>query len=331
MSVDSADLAKVTLHPALIQALAIFPEATASRAAAALSTALADRITLDSEEAWSNSFLTGDGFPVELTFTTADTCLRWTVEPMRAALPPRRRFEEAARLLDRLDPAGLPHSTLAALQRMQQEGELSYGAWLGGRHGTEGSEYKLYAEAPEDLPSEAVLSRLVPGLPQPRLPDRAARVRMLAYSPALAQWEVYYRIDSLQPYHLPRLFAPAGLEGSADEVLGWIAEAYGHPLRSRLPGPSVGVSYTLQLSGRVRQVTLFFFARVFWGADIRIRQRFGQWARAVGWDDIRYQQVTASLAVRQSWQTYHGILGITIAPERRLALSLGVRPVEMVG
>lgn len=327
---DSLRLTRETLHPALNEALSVFPEEIADRAAMSLRRMLEDRIVQDGEKAWSNSFLTGDGFPVEFSFTTADNRLRYTTEPMRAVLAPQRRFEEAVRLLNRLSTTDFPENVFVSLRKMHQQGELLYGAWLGARHGPEDSEYKLYVEVPDDSSDKAVLAVFELELPQPRLTDRTAKLRMVAFTPVSAKWEVYYRIESVQPYHLPRLLAPAGLEGRADEVLRFIADVYGHSLTSRLPGPSVGVSYTMKSPGSAQNVTLFFFARAFWGTDSRIRQRFSRWARAFGWDDSHYQQITTSLADRFSWQTYHGILGITMTYNGQLALNIGVRPIEVL-
>ncbi len=132
--------------------------------------------------------------------------------------------------------------------------------------------------------------------PQPRLPDRIAKLRMIAYSPASQQWEVYYRVKSLAPYHVPRVLAPCGLDSRTEELLDYLTQAYGHSLGVRLPGPSVGVSYSMRSPENPQSVTLFFFARVFWGADARIRQRFGRFSNALGWDDSRYPRGS-----RQTW------------------------------
>jgi len=271
---------------------------------------------------------------VEITFSTADDRLRYTVEPGSASLTPRQRLDTALRLLDMLGPAPLSQDLKGAFRDMQRSGDLSFGAWIGGRHDLADDRYKVYVEIP-DTSAEGDgwperVAALLENNPHPRLPDRAANMRMIGYSPASEEWEFYFRVNSLAPYHLPAVLAPARLASKAEEVLGYITDAYGYSLGERLPGESVGISYTVparkagQNAGQ--SVTLFFFARVFWGGDEHIRRQFGRYATALGWDDSRYQRITEPLSSRRSWKTYHGILGITVTPGGRMALSIGVRP-----
>jgi hypothetical protein len=315
------------LHPSLAQALAAFPDPAAARAARALRLALRGRVAADGPAAWSSSRLTGDGFPVEFGFTTRDARLRYVAEPGGAGGDPRLRFEVVTELLGLLGSAPLPPDLAAGVRRMQGLGPLLYGAWLGGRHGTDGDEFKVYAEAP-------ALDGFGPGRgvlpfepPCPRLPDRTPELRMVACSAASGRWECYYRVRSLAPHHLPRVLAPGGAHERADEVLSTLTAAYGFPLAERLPGPSVGVSYSVPASGDgPPTVTLYFFARSLWGPDARIRRTFGRLGRAAGWDDAAYQQVTAPVADRQSWRTAHGLFGVSLIPGRPPAFGVGVRP-----
>lgn len=311
-----------TLHPALEQALAVFPDGVARRAAAALRMMLHERMATGDARAWSSSKLTGDGFPVEFAFTTADDRLRYTVEPASWQDSPQRRLDMAIDLLSALASSTIDEEMISRWRRAQSQGRLHYGAWLAGRHGPVDGEYKIYVEAPDTDAGDSL-----PGVyPRPRLPDRAPKMRMVAYSPDAKQHEVYYRIQSLAPYHMPRVLAPCGLEARSQELLSYLTEAYGHALGERLPGASVGVSYALCSQAEPHSVTLFFFARVFWGADARIRQMFGRCSRAMNWDDSRYQQITAELVSHHTWMTQHGILGVTLARDGRLYLSIGVRP-----
>jgi hypothetical protein len=320
------------LPSALQRALAEFPEEVAERAGAALRVCLHERLTAADAREWSTSVLTGSGFPVELTFTTADHRLRYTVEPASWRDTPQRRLDVAMRLVSSMAEAAVPEDASRAWHHAQRRDGLRYGAWLGGRHGTGGDtglqtddEYKLYVELPA-VGEAGIGSGISPG---PRLPDRATTVRMVAYAPATQRYETYYRIPSLAPYHLPRVLAPCGLEPCSHELLSYVTEAYGHVLRERFPGASVGVSYSMQAGGEPQSVTLFLFARVFWGADARIRERFGSLARAMGWDDSRYQQITAALASHHTCTTHHGIFGVTLTRDKRLHLSIGVRPPEV--
>jgi hypothetical protein len=146
---------------------------------------------------------------------------------------------------------------------------------------------------------------------------------MLGYAPAAHEYETYLRLPSLMPHELAAVLAPAGAQGRAGWLLDWIEEAYGHPLRGRLPGPSVGASYT---GGTRPRVTLHFYARALWGGDARIRRGFARAAGVLGWDPHAYLALTAPLASREDWRTWHGLVGITLDGASHVSLAIGVRP-----
>jgi hypothetical protein len=323
--VSSATVAGV-IHPALDQALDVFPANIASRAAAALRSLLYERITADGERAWSSSRLTGDGFPVEITFTTADNRLRYTVEPASCDLDPGTRRDVSVQLINSLCPTPLPEGLPDAFQAIQAAGDLSFGAWLGGRHSADESQYKIYVETPNGAGVEDRVAAVLGAYPQPQRPARGAELRMIAYSPGSKQCEIYFRMRSLAAHHVPGLLVPLGFAAKSEELLRYLKDAYGFPLGERLPGPSVGVSYTWRVNEPPQAVSLFFFARSLWGGDARIRQQFGRLSRALGWNDSSYQKLTTPLATRRSWKTYHGILGMTLTRSGQMALSIGVRP-----
>lgn len=316
----------MTLHPALDRALGAYPAPTARRAAAALHTILHDRIAKDGARAWSSSRLTGDGFPVEISFATCDGRLRYTADPSDPSVEPQRRLENAIERINSLSPMSVPSSVFAELSRINCLGQPLYGAWIGGRHGPVDDEYKIYVEVPDGSATGDDPGSIPCALPPPRLPDRAAELRIIAYSPVSQQYEAYFRVKSLSPHHVPRLLAPCKLQARSDEVLQYLVQSYGHSLRDKFPGECAGVSYSGRSSEGPRIATLFFYARSFWGSDARIRRAFCRLSREMASDDSQYQQVTAPLADRESWKTYHGLLGITLAADQQLAVSIGVRP-----
>lgn len=299
-------------HPAIDEALAAFPPDQARRAGTAIRWLLRTRLASSAPDAWSGSRLTGDGFPFELAFSTSDDRLRFTVEPGAGDLLPRERLALAAGLVALMGEAPVARPVLDDLRRLQGAGPLAYGVWIGVRAGSGGVACKLYVE----MPADAVL----PGPCAPMLGDRVAAPRMLAYTPSTRAFESYYRVPSLEGRHLAAALAPAGLAARADELVGFIEEAYGHRVRGRLPGPSVGLSY---VAGRA---TLHFYARSMWGSDARIRRGFARVARASGWDDEAYLRVTAPIAGREDWRTRHGLFGITLDASRPTSLGIGVRP-----
>jgi len=308
-----------SMHPAIHYALSAFPAAFVDQLAEPVRLLLGERRASGSPEAWRGSRLTGDGFPVELAFCTADERLRLTVEP--DARDARHRLNVASNLLERVSPHAIPHDVLDAFRVMQSTASLTYGAWIGCRAGSDGTAFKLYAEVPEG----GDITSLYPDVPV--LPDYcAAAPRMLAYTPATQAFEAYFRADSLDPRYLPALLAPAGIEGQTQPLMDFLEEAYGYRIRGRLPGPSVGISYVSD--PECCRVTLHFYARALWGSDARIRDGFVRLARAFAWDERPYLHVTRPLATRESWRTFHGLLGITLDESQQVSLSIGVRPVS---
>lgn len=303
------------IHPAIDHALRAFAPGHGIRAAKALRSVLGARLARGGDEAWKGSRLTGDGFPFELAFCTADDRLRFTVEPGVRDQPPHERLRLAAALAGGLGEAPVEPAVLEGLEAMQSHGSLAYGAWVGCRVGEGRTQCKLYVEVPQGAPLRSH------GL---ALGDREATPRMLAYTPATGAFEAYCRVRSLEPCELAAVLAPAQAEARAPPLLDFIEECYGHPIRGRLPGPSVGVSYLLRAPER--RVTLHFYARSMWGSDGGIRRGFSRAARGAGWDDEPYLRATAPIAQRDEWKTCHGLFGVTIDGSQRLALGIGVRP-----
>jgi hypothetical protein len=203
---------------------------------------------------------------------------------------------------------------------MQSKGTLLYGAWIGARIGRAGDAFKLYVEVPRGARTEAFEP------PHLALGDRPVTPRMIACVPGRPGFEHYLRVPSLAPAHLTGVLAPAGLEARAAPLLDLLADAYGHSIHGRIPGPSVGVSYAVGPAGPT--VSLHLYARALWGSDTRIRRGFPRLAGRSGWDDRIYLDVTAPLAGRDGWRTYHGLAGVTLDRGASPSFTIGVRPVQ---
>ena len=303
-------------HPAIDHVLRAFSPKIAKRAAPLISSLLKSRVGSGAPACWSGSPLTGDGFPLEFSFCTADDRLRFTVEPGAPTADPATRLDVAIELLNRAGP-GVTTDLVDLFKTMQHGRQLKYGAWIGGRVSSDCSALKLYVEVPEDYPAGEWSSRL-------GLDDRVATARMLACTPGREGIEIYFRIPSLEPRHVPAVLGAAGLEARASELLELVAETYGCAIRGRLPGTSVGVSYVLapRITG---PVSLHFFARALWGADARIYQMFPRLAARTPWKPDAYLQASAPIATRDIWQTYHGMVGITVG-QSDMAFTIGLRP-----
>ena len=307
------------MHPAIAHALSAVPSELAGPADGVIRALLGDRLADPSPGPWRSSRLTGDGFPFELAFSTADARLRFTLEPGAAGIDPRNRLDVALRGIAALSGQPVPEGVARSFAAMQAGKGLAFGAWVGCRVGPKDIAYKVYAEIPADAPSMRLIDRPI------ALSDRAVVPRMVAYSPATQAYESYVRVPSLEPRHLPAVLAPAMQQAEASRLVELVEDAYGHRIRGRLPGPSVGLSYLTR--GGAPIVTLHFYARAIWGSDARIRAGFERMASGLGWDPSAYLEVTAPIASREDWRTYHGILSISLDPTHALSLAIGVRPV----
>lgn len=316
-------------HPAIQSALDAYVEAapaSVQEAGAVLQILLREIYDSPEPAAWHFSRLTGDGFPVEFAFTTTDVDIRYTAEIADLRIPADERLVLACQRLRLLGQPEIPASLLELLSQAQKDKVLSYGAWVGGRHSPQGNTFKLYTELPEMALEhyQPLLESLQ--IPWPHLADRPLSPRMFGYNLTSGRVEVYYRVPKLEVYHLARLTAPCQLSERSCELQHFLEKAYGYPLFEKLPGGSVGISYSYSPDRSSAIFTLFMFARTFWGGDASIRRKLSILAEKYGWDVTLYQRITAPLAARNTWNTYHGLLGFVMAPGTPISISLGVRP-----
>ena len=318
------------MDPAIDHALSVYPPEIAHRASRVIRS-----FTGQADIRRHRSRLTGDGFPFELAFSTAEPDqLRFTVEPSPAfrdgagseysgdRLQQVRRFLSMSGLATPDDNSAsiLADDVWSSLAEMQRGRPLTYGAWLGARFGCQAVSAKIYAEVPAGVP----LPTFCP--PGPRLADGALISRMIGYTPAAGILESYFRIPSLEPEQLANVFAPAHLRQRASSTLEFVESLYGYRIRGRLLGPSVGISYASLPEGQC--ITLYLFARSLWGSDARIRRSFAQFAGQFGPNLERYLAVSAPVASRESWKTYHGLVGLSFSESRDgIAIGIGLRPI----
>ncbi len=325
------DALMVSRHSAAVRRMAV------ERAATTLEILLRASYTSNNPAAWSFSSLTGDGFPLEVKFTTSDTLegdLRYTVDPGGPDLPATERLSYAIALLDELGsqpPNRALLQLLAHWQHVAPASLLHYGAWIGGRHAGSSHDkapmdrFKLYVEIPscdQRVCQDLIAAHLNPS---PYLPGQELELRILALEPTTERLEFYFRVRQLHPLALGHLLYPVGLRHRMDEFLEFVRSIYGHLLEERIPGGSVGFSYAVA-PGQPVAFTLFLFSRLLWGGDGNIRRRYCKYVKSIGLDPVVYSQVTAQLDKRDSCETYHGLLGFTLAARAPIHLSLGVRP-----
>jgi hypothetical protein len=296
------------------------PEAS-RRAAAALEIIL-DRWRLTREGPFVSK-LTGDGFPIELVFSSLETAIRYTCEVAGPAMAPRKRLECACGLLEGFQqPSRFPLAKL-------QDGctNLSWGAWLGGRHTATSDRYKVYAEIPEQLTPSArsELSEAL-GRYHAVLESHAYACRIAGFDPVSGKIELYFRGRALAPQELRGLLHFSGLADREERLLCLLEEATQRPARVRLPGTQHGFSISLEPAGEVETFSFFVFARSLFGADPNTRSALLTLSKRQGWNLDHYAAVSAFLQRQQGRGPRHGIVAFIVERRNLPGISVGLRP-----
>lgn len=285
------------------------PEA-GRRAESALALLLAGQEP-EAAESWRGSTLTGDGFPVELAFSSRPAAIRYSVEV--PAPDARARLATSECLLERLGAPRVPERLRGRLEKIQRSGPLAYGAWVSGRHDASGDGYKLYVEVPEEgAPEAGLLARDLLGHSGPH---RQHPLRMVGVDLAGGRTELYFRVDG---------------KWRADLVLSREGPALREALEQLLQGappPTVsGFSLALGRRGTLEALSLFAFAHELFGTDAEARRRLLAWGEARGRGLGDYAEVSAPLAERTEGPCLHGMVSLIVPVEAPFELRVGLSP-----
>jgi hypothetical protein len=279
------------------------------------------------EVAWKFSQLTGDGFPLEFTFSSQDDEIRYTCEAAGPEMAAPDRLPYARNLLADCGAAA-DEGQFASLSSLQTMGPLSFGTWVGGRHGPRGDSYKFYVECP--APYSPAADQRIAELAGTRdlLSSRATDLRIIGYEPARSRMEFYFKTAGLEPWEVILLMRRFGLEERQAELFDLLGKAWGKPVRDRLPSDSAGFSFAVDPDHGPVAFSLHSYARSVFGGDARIRRHVLELAQQMGWNFAAYEAVSAPLANRDKVSTFHGIVSFTVAAGRQPVLQIGLRPPE---
>jgi hypothetical protein len=192
------------------------------------------------EVAWRFSRLTADGNPVEFSFSSASSGLRYTVEVGGPEMPEERRIEAACAILEQLGHRGPPADVLEDWRAMQASHSLRWGCWLGIRHQGNSEKSKLYIEVPPDA-KISVGCLALPG----------SRLVMIGYESGTGRLEYYFRKQPLGIGDLKLL---------SDTAIGALEELYNMPIATALEFSSPAYS----VSGLNGASQIAFFVRAGW-------------------------------------------------------------------
>jgi hypothetical protein len=278
------------------------------------------------EVAWRFSYLTGDGFPVECVFSSADCDVRYTTEVAGPESDPAQRLEHADQLLNRLGVGKLPEINGLPLRDLQVPGDLRYGTWIGARHCSGKDRFKLYIEVPPTQCAEGAKLFLdvigdssVPSVYRQEL-------CLIGLEIGFPRIEFYFRLKDLTPAELRMLVVQLGLGARLAELLDLMSQAIDKPIRDEIPGSAHGFSLSVDSRNGLPIFSLFGFARSFFGSDSSIRRHLLKLADKRGWILDQYARCSQPLRDRMSWKTFHGIVSFVLKPEAPPVLQIGMRP-----
>lgn len=296
----------MNLHPDISFALAGFPPAQRAGAQGVLA-------GLGIASVPGQSTLTGDGFPFELSFTTADDDLRWTCE-LNCAGTAQDRMVQTSRIY-----AGLGGSLSLPLPAPRR-----FGAWLGGRHKRDGqSSYKLYLD-----PGTAAPPPSAP-LPADDVAGFRPSLRMIGVGPDPERREYYYRFQSGNSHLLRRLASVAGLGHRAGDLMDILRAQAGRGPDDLLLRGAIGVSFAYAGPDAAPQMTLYLFARTLWGSDAVIRRAFLRILDSAGRNPDAYAAATAPLHDLRRSCTWHGMVALTMTDTHH-GWGIGLRPIKHI-
>jgi hypothetical protein len=303
----------------------------ASQFRSTLDVLLRDRLDdLDQESAWTTSLLTGTGSPIEFSFSTMTSDIRYTVEAGGARTPPAERLAEIDSLADDLGWGQSCRESTGPLRDLQNGGHLRWGGWLGVRHEEHGGEphYKVYVEVP---PISAAASSLIRDYlgSCPTLNSQALPLGMIGKPADSERFEFYFDFPSrgLGVEDLEQLLGHAGLAERRDELerlLRSCALGRDPDSPSGFPDAQYGCSYSVLRSGADAVFSLFTFASEFVGGDGIVRRQLLAASSARGWRLGPYFFLSEPFARSYFRAAYHTMISFVVGRASISGLQLGV-------
>ena len=269
--------------------------------------------------------LMSEGYPVELTFSTAAPgTVRYTADIVPPSCPPGWRLPRALGLLHRHGVTIPVSPVLEFLADEQAASVPSFGAWVGGRHDAAGDRYKLYVDVPTDrsASAQAGLSRLL-GRGY-RLLDTAS-LRFVGLELDTGAVELYVRVGRLDRRYLESLLGAEGLAHRAGDLLAAVSAALGRPVVDSIPLVNLCASVAIR-PGAAATVSLFAHSVSLLGRDLACRRRLLALADEAGLDLGGYAAVSAGLAETPPARRHHSMLTLAVSECGPVHLGIGLRP-----
>jgi hypothetical protein len=264
---------------------------------------LVDTLTPITQSVWPEishrlSLLTNTGIPVEFSWSTRHTALRWTAEVAGPETPKADRLAIAS---------GAADVEAGWLGEIQAGRHLRYGAWLGGRHVDDTDELKVYGELPTGGPAPIAV-----------------------HHPVLDDLDVEWRIAGVAANGTVELYGRGNVDGAVIDrcertafdttggLLDAVARLLGHP---DVPRPAL-VSVAVDRDGHIEALTWFGFAeRLFPTHDDTIAAL----ERCCD-DETRVQLLRALAAGADDGRWRVGLIGARLAAAGATSAQAAIRP-----
>jgi hypothetical protein len=303
------------------------PNAVARRVSTAFETILSWTLESQWEEVvWSFSNLTVDGFPVEFTFSSVTDDVCYAAEVAAPEVSAEERLPRALTLVEYLGKLAAPAEIVRLLKKVQAPGDLTYGAWIGGRHGVGGDHYKVYVEVPGSArqTTQSLFSDFLGT--EPILNNQATQLRIIGYDPLKHRLEVYFQVGQMETWELARLLGRVGLSCRVDELLSLLTDIYGCSMGETVPTENLGFSYSFSLNGAAPTFSLFIIPRSVFGSDQSIRRALLSLGARRGWNFTSYAKVSAPVASRTAKLTRHSLLSLVVPLRDPISVRIGMSP-----
>jgi len=287
----------------------------------------------DQDRAWNSGKLNASQAPLEFTFSTLSSEVRYAVEVGGPDVAPTGRLDVCARLMGQAGVGSSGDEVVGVLSGLQKEHPdgLRWGAWLGVRHLPEGDEFKVYAELPRDTPpiaAEFVREALgtVPVLAAGRRLQPVAVGRV----PGSPRTEVYFELEGvgLDADAIDRLLGPLGLGADAPllfDLMRFAQEAL-TPAGPSLPEVDYGFSVSALPGGAAPVCSVFAQAGGFLGPDAFVRWSMLRLASLRAWRLGAYPALTEPLADRFTTCDSHNVVGFLLAGGARSGMHISLSP-----
>jgi hypothetical protein len=283
----------------------------------------------DQLAAWTTSLLTCTGAPLEFSFSTLNSGLRYTVDVGGPDVAAGERLDRIQSLACSL---GWGEQCAALMRQLPGPGTVAtprWGAFLGVRHKPHDGcpAFKIYAEVqperamatPRDLEEDL---RFAPSLFGHDLP-----LVMVGRSSDTERREFYFDLPKrgLDGDELTQLLAPVGLQDRKDELVDLILSCT-LIREAGLPLAHYGVSYSVLPGGLEPVMAIFAFAADFLGGDGIVRRQMLIAAHARGWTLGLYPYLTEPMARRFFRSSYHTMVSFMVGRPPIAGLQVCVSP-----